>query len=215
MSSNDHVLGKKLQEQFEPHPDPKVLTGHKDPSGNITGIDYEPYPENSVKVSPDKEDIMKRITNLYSGSASEQDMQVYAKESIYDDPFSYCDTRYKIAGQWYGKYFRICLETISSRRGSLRKGCHHGERFSATKSLHGEVISTARVTPQRSHSLERSPPRRSSFHGESLSTARISPRRESLHGESLYGESLGKNFEGICSRMVALELSPFESPHHV
>ena len=29
-------------------------------------------------------------------------MQVYAQEAIYDDPLSYCDTRYKIAGQWYG-----------------------------------------------------------------------------------------------------------------
>lgn len=29
-------------------------------------------------------------------------MEVYAPEAIYDDPWSYCDTRYKIAGQWYG-----------------------------------------------------------------------------------------------------------------
>lgn len=30
-------------------------------------------------------------------------MQVYAKEAIYDDPWIYCDTRYKIAGAvvWY------------------------------------------------------------------------------------------------------------------
>lgn len=48
--------------------------------------------------------MVKSITNLYSGSASEEDMQVYAKEAIYDDPWSYCDTRYKIAGQWYGMY---------------------------------------------------------------------------------------------------------------
>ena len=31
-------------------------------------------------------------------------MQVYAREAIYDDPWSFCDTRYKIAGQWYGMY---------------------------------------------------------------------------------------------------------------
>lgn len=48
--------------------------------------------------------MVKSITDLYSGSASEDDMQVYAKEAIYDDPWSYCDTRYKIAGQWYGMY---------------------------------------------------------------------------------------------------------------
>ena len=29
-------------------------------------------------------------------------MQVYAEKTIYDDPWSYCDTRYKTAGQWYG-----------------------------------------------------------------------------------------------------------------
>lgn len=29
-------------------------------------------------------------------------MKVYAPEAVYDDPWSYCDTRYKIAGQWYG-----------------------------------------------------------------------------------------------------------------
>lgn len=33
-----------------------------------------------------------------------EDMQVYAEEAIYDDLWSYCDTRYKIAGQWYGMY---------------------------------------------------------------------------------------------------------------
>jgi len=30
-------------------------------------------------------------------------MMVYGKEAVYDDPWSYCDTRYKIAGQWYGQ----------------------------------------------------------------------------------------------------------------
>ncbi|KAL8748762.1 MAG: hypothetical protein Q9199_008074, partial [Rusavskia elegans] len=36
------------------------------------------------------------------GSASEEDMRVYAEKAVYDDPWSFCDTRYKIAGQWYG-----------------------------------------------------------------------------------------------------------------
>ena len=35
-------------------------------------------------------------------------MQVYAAEAIYDDPLSYCDTRYKIAGQWYGELIADC-----------------------------------------------------------------------------------------------------------
>lgn len=29
-------------------------------------------------------------------------MLVYAKKTVYDDIASYCDTRYKIAGQWWG-----------------------------------------------------------------------------------------------------------------
>lgn len=31
-------------------------------------------------------------------------MMVYANEAIYDDPCSYCDTRYEIAGQWCGMH---------------------------------------------------------------------------------------------------------------
>lgn len=29
-------------------------------------------------------------------------MQIYSEDAVYDDPLSYCDNRYKIAGQWYG-----------------------------------------------------------------------------------------------------------------
>ena len=92
-----------IQQNHEPRPDPQSQTSNPDPSQNSsTGVDYEPHPDQSIKVSPERERIVKSITSLYSGSASEEDMQVYAKEAIYDDPWSYCDTRYKIAGQWYG-----------------------------------------------------------------------------------------------------------------
>ena len=95
---------EKLQENYEPRPNPQSLTGNADPLQNSsTGVDYEPHPERSIKISPEREKIVKSITNLYSGSASKEDMEVYAAESIYDDPWSYCDTRYKIAGQWYGE----------------------------------------------------------------------------------------------------------------
>ncbi len=97
--SNDHVLGREIQDNYEPHPDPQSLTG----SNETFDVDYEPHPENSVPVDADQQEIIKSICNLYSGSASENDMQVYAEDSIYDDPWSYCDTRYKIAGQWYGR----------------------------------------------------------------------------------------------------------------
>lgn len=86
-----------LHKNHEPHPDPQKLTGHPGKP-----VDYEPHPEKSLKISPEHETVVKSITNLYSGSASEKDMMIYAEKAIYDDPLSYCDTRYKIAGQWYG-----------------------------------------------------------------------------------------------------------------
>lgn len=91
------------QGQHEPRPDPQALTSNPDPSQNApTGVDYTPHPESSLNVSPEREAIVKAITNLYSGSASAEDMRVYAEKAVYDDPWSFCDTRYKIAGQWYG-----------------------------------------------------------------------------------------------------------------
>ncbi|KAF2437118.1 hypothetical protein EJ08DRAFT_623626 [Tothia fuscella] len=95
--------GQELQDKYEKRIDPQALTGHSDPSRNSsTGVDYEPNPSASIKLEPNRQKIVESICNLYSGSASEKDMEVYAEESVYDDPWSYCDTRYKIAGQWYG-----------------------------------------------------------------------------------------------------------------
>ncbi|KAF2202002.1 hypothetical protein GQ43DRAFT_440112 [Delitschia confertaspora ATCC 74209] len=48
-------------------------------------------------------------------------MRVYAEKAVYDDPWSFCDTRYKIAGQWYGlpmimaKSRTLATEIISSK----------------------------------------------------------------------------------------------------
>jgi hypothetical protein len=101
--------GEKVAHTFEKRPDPHQLTQNSDPSLNKDsrvapgeGYDYEPYPERSIPLDQARQDIVRRICNLYSGSASEDDMQVYAQDSIFVDPWSYCDTRYKIAGQWYG-----------------------------------------------------------------------------------------------------------------
>ncbi|KAG9951126.1 hypothetical protein KCU85_g3052, partial [Aureobasidium melanogenum] len=93
-----------VPQTYEIRPDPQALTGNKeDPSQNAsTGVDYEPYPEKSIKLEPEREKIVKSICALYSGGASEELMQVYSDKAVYDDPWSYCDTRYKIAGQWYG-----------------------------------------------------------------------------------------------------------------
>lgn len=89
--------------QYEIRPDPQGLTGNEDQSKNApTGVDYEPHPEKSIKLEASRQKIVDSICSLYSGSASEEDMKVYAEKAVYDDPWSYCDTRYKIAGQWYG-----------------------------------------------------------------------------------------------------------------
>lgn len=104
MSSTAQAQDQAPPQSYEIRPDTQKLT-HNDshPSQNApTGVDYEPHPENSLKISPEHEQIVRHITNLYSGSANETDMRVYAEKAVYDDPWSYCDTRYKIAGQWYG-----------------------------------------------------------------------------------------------------------------
>lgn len=87
-----------IHQKFEPKPDPQKLTGN-DSLRNVSDVDYEPYPDQSLQISDKHQQIVKHITNLYCGSASEDDMQVYAEKAIYDDPYSYCDTRYKIAGK--------------------------------------------------------------------------------------------------------------------
>lgn len=94
----------ELHRNYEPNPDPVRLTRDDGARRGLVGkdVDYEPRPERSLKISQEHQLIIRRITSLYSGSASEDDMQVYAEKSIYDDPLSYCDTRHKIAGQWYG-----------------------------------------------------------------------------------------------------------------
>jgi len=96
--------GQELQDSYEIRPDTQKAThNNEDPSQNArTGVDYEPHPEKSLKVSPEHERIVKCIPRLYSESANDEDMRVYAENAVYDDPWSYCNRRYKIAGQWYG-----------------------------------------------------------------------------------------------------------------
>jgi len=105
----DPAHSQSLIDKYDTRPDPQSLTGHDPNSSDAqlnskTGVDYEPHPERSLQVSAVRQEIVKRITSLYSGSASEEDIMVYARDSVYDDPWSYCDTRYKIAGQWWGMF---------------------------------------------------------------------------------------------------------------
>ncbi|KAI5359626.1 hypothetical protein Slin14017_G105280 [Septoria linicola] len=107
MPSKDHA--SHMEWNFEPVSDPQELTynASNPPDNASTDVDYEPHPEASIPLSSSRAAIVKSVTNLYSGSCQEggtgeQDLKVYAPEAVYDDPWSYCDTRYKIAGQWYG-----------------------------------------------------------------------------------------------------------------
>lgn len=78
----------------KPHPDPASTEPRPERPRNVAGdVDYVPHPENSKPVSDSRSEIKRHITNLYCGSASEADMAVYAEQAVYDDPFSYCDTR--------------------------------------------------------------------------------------------------------------------------
>ncbi|RPB17238.1 hypothetical protein P167DRAFT_498877, partial [Morchella conica CCBAS932] len=65
-------------------------------------LPYTPDPSASLPLPPDRSALVRDIVSLYAGNPSESAMRHYHENSIYDDPFSFCDTRYKIAGQWYG-----------------------------------------------------------------------------------------------------------------
>jgi hypothetical protein len=107
----------------EPHPNPIALTAPK----NTSKVDYTPHPSNCIPVSAAQQAIVDAICRLYSGSASKDDMQVYAENAVYDDPWSYCDDRFKVAGQWYGGLAalpHISLSKFGRVEGSLTKGGH-------------------------------------------------------------------------------------------
>jgi len=74
----------------EPLPDPQILT-----FDGAKGVDeYEPSPEDSLEISPERQDIVDAITALYSGGACKDNIEVYTQNAIYDDPLSHCDNRY-------------------------------------------------------------------------------------------------------------------------
>jgi hypothetical protein len=85
-------------QSYEINPDPHELTA----KNTSADVDYEPHPEKSIKLGPEHQKIVDAVNRLYDGKAQKEDMYVYAEKSVYDDPWSYCDTRYKIAGQWWG-----------------------------------------------------------------------------------------------------------------
>ncbi|KAB8230303.1 uncharacterized protein BDW43DRAFT_302568 [Aspergillus alliaceus] len=78
---------------------------HPDPNGSGTSRatwTTSRTPEAPRLFHPHQGSIQRNIIAFYSGGALKDDMKVYGEQAIYDDPFSYCDTRCKIAGQWQG-----------------------------------------------------------------------------------------------------------------
>ncbi|BGP17679.1 hypothetical protein JCM10213_003583 [Rhodosporidiobolus nylandii] len=71
---------------------------------------FEPNPTASLSLPPDRQAIVDAVLSLYSAQPSEAACLKYARESVYDDPLSYCKNREEIAGQWYGlpKTFQEC-----------------------------------------------------------------------------------------------------------
>ncbi|KAL8667861.1 MAG: hypothetical protein Q9202_000326 [Teloschistes flavicans] len=132
------------QGEHEPRPDPQTLTSNPNPSQNAsTDVDYTPHPDSSIQIPPEREAIVKAITNLYSGSASKEDMEVYAEKAVYDDPWSFCDTRYKIAGQWYGmSQFPPSPLTSGGWFIDVNPGCAKGipKLFSSSRTLATEIV---------------------------------------------------------------------------
>jgi hypothetical protein len=77
-----------LHRKYKPKLGSYVLTGNDNgwPGSVSKDVDYEPHPERSLKLSPEDQCIADAFPSLNSGSASEEDMQVYDEKAIYDDP---------------------------------------------------------------------------------------------------------------------------------
>jgi hypothetical protein len=76
-----------LLETSEPHPDPQAITSNSGHS-STTGVDYKPHPSKLlVKTSlTTKREDRGFMCRLCSGSASDEDRQVFAEKAIYNDP---------------------------------------------------------------------------------------------------------------------------------
>jgi hypothetical protein len=62
-------------QSHEPHPNPQALASNP-PHNTSSSVDYEPHPGKSIDLDEGRQKIVDSICGLYSGSASEEDMQV-------------------------------------------------------------------------------------------------------------------------------------------
>lgn len=143
------------QRGAEPHPER--------PRNVNNDVDYAPQPDKSQSISASRESIKKSIVNLYSGSASEQDMSVYAEQAVYDDPFSYCDTRYACKSRLYTNPLPFhpssinCMSTISGTKllasGTASRNYSSSQRTLAQKLYHLQTMSWCGSRGRNTHLL--------------------------------------------------------------
>jgi hypothetical protein len=119
----------EVPQSYEIRPDPQALTGNKeDPSQNAsTGVDYEPHPEKSIKLEPEREKIVQSICALYSGGASEELMQVYAEKAVYDDPWYIFRNIYSTQRSFTNTRQVILRYTLQDRRPMVWHPQSHGK----------------------------------------------------------------------------------------
>ncbi|TVY85907.1 hypothetical protein LAWI1_G007549, partial [Lachnellula willkommii] len=101
--SNTNTNTNTTSTDYTPHPTSCKPLSHPLPFIPTTLPLLTNKPTNpAIPLPPSRQKIVDSICALYSGSASEEHMRVYAEKAVYDDPWSFCDDRFKIAGQWYG-----------------------------------------------------------------------------------------------------------------
>ncbi|RPA82319.1 hypothetical protein BJ508DRAFT_318096 [Ascobolus immersus RN42] len=95
------------------HPQQAPLPADLHPDGTLKGEAYEtrqtgerkedwiPNPANSLKLSEPKRKLLEDVLALYCGQPSVERVRRYAPDAVYDDPLSYANDRYQIAGQWF------------------------------------------------------------------------------------------------------------------
>ncbi|GAA5843972.1 hypothetical protein JCM11251_005927 [Rhodosporidiobolus azoricus] len=96
-----------MSDAFRAKWEPRIAHEQYDTSGKG---DFEPNTSTSLPLPSDRQAIVDAVRSLYSAQPSEAACLKYARESVYDDPLSFCKNRTEVAGQWYGlpKTFQKC-----------------------------------------------------------------------------------------------------------
>src|SRR5580704_6847943 len=66
-----------------------------------TTQDWHPDPSKSIKLPPERQELVDDIIALYCCKPTNRRIQRYTPDCVYDDRFVYANDRYKVAGQWF------------------------------------------------------------------------------------------------------------------